>query len=289
MSTSLSGFVHLNGRLVRVARARVSVFDRGLLYGDGLFETLRAYRGEPFALAAHLARLRSSADFLGIGLPRQPWRRHIRALLERNQLSAADAAVRITVTRGEAAPALRPPARIRATVIMTVLPIDPEIAKAQRSGVRVMLLPFGREGFLAEHKLLNYLPAVLGKVMAARHGAFEGVFVDNEGLVKEGATSNVFVWRHGQLLTPPVVSILPGVTRRLVLEAAAAVHLHAKERPLTTQDLLQAEEAFLTSSLAEVVPVTAVDTQLIGRGDVGAQTRRLQRLYRQIVDQGLTR
>ncbi|HEX7406685.1 MAG TPA: aminotransferase class IV [Candidatus Binatia bacterium] len=289
MKVSTPQFVHLNGRLLAASRAQISVFDRGLLYGDGLFETLRAYKGSPFGLDEHLSRLQASASFLGIGLPRQPWQKDIVALLRRNKLLDTDAWVRITVTRGVAAPTLLPPSRLHPTLIISAGPLHPTIAKAQRRGARVALLPFARHGVLVEHKVLNYLPAVLGKVIAARHGAFEGLFVNADGLVTEGTTSNIFVWRHTQLLTPPPGGVLPGLTRRLIMEAAVADGLRVTERPLTTHDLLDADEAFITSSLVEVVPIIAVDTRSIGNGQVGARTQRLQRLYRQMVDHALAR
>jgi branched-chain amino acid aminotransferase len=289
MSVTDSKFAHVNGRLLAGTRAQVSVFDRGFLYGDGLFETLRAYEGKLFALAEHLARLRSSASFLGIRVPRRPWEKDVSALLQRNQLVGTDAWVRITLTRGVAAPAVVPPSRIRPTVVITAGRLDPRIARAQQRGVRATLLPFARHGFLAEHKALNYLPGVLGKSFAARRGAFEGLFVDTDGWVTEGTTSNLFIWRNTRLLTPPAASILSGITRRLVIQAAVADGVGVEERPLTTRDLFDADEAFITSSLAEVVPLIAVDAHRIGNGKVGTHTRRMQRWYRQTVDQALGR
>ncbi|MBP1685350.1 MAG: branched chain amino acid aminotransferase apoenzyme [Deltaproteobacteria bacterium] len=287
MSTFAGRFVLINGELLAASQARISVFDRGLLYGDGLFETLRAYNGRPFALNEHLARLRASAAFLDIRLPRQSWRQDIGTLLRRNRLVQTDAWVRITLTRGVAAPRLVPPARMQPTIILTTASIDPGIASAQRRGVRVVLLPFARDGFLAEHKVIGYLPAVLGKSIAARRKAFEGLFVDGEGMLSEGTTSNIFIVRDASLLTPPVKSLLPGVTRRLIIAAAATDGLRVVEQPLRTVDLLQADEAFLTSAVAEVVPITAVDTHAVGTGRVGPRTRCLQRAYRQLVAQAL--
>jgi branched-chain amino acid aminotransferase len=289
MSAGLPTHVHLNGRLLPTARARIGVFDRGLLYGDGVFETLRAYHGTPFALQEHLTRLRTSAGFLGIILPRRPWGRDIDALLKANDLRTADAAVRISVTRGEAAPGLHPPPRTRPTVIIAATRIDPSIATAQRDGGRCTLLPFARHGFLAEHKVLNYLPGVLGKVIAARHHAFEGLFVDTSGHITEGTTCNMFVWSGRRLLTPPGVGILPGLTRRFVIEIASAEGYRVIERPLRVTQLVEAQEAFVTSSLAEVVPITAIDARPIGDGAVGPHTRRIQASYRQMVDRSLAR
>lgn len=289
MSPRAPTSVQLNGRLVSKQEAKISVFDRGLLYGDGLFETLRTYRGQPFLLKEHLARLQVSADFLGLVVPRRPWRRDLAALLKRNGLLATDAWVRITVTRGVGARGLLPPAQPRPTVIVMAGRLDRAIARVQRYGARVALVPFARHGFLAEHKVLNYLPGVLGKVIAARHDAFEGLFVNAEGRITEGTTTNVFAWRGKRLLTPPITGILPGLTRRIVIELAVADGARVAERPLSADDLLDADEAFLTSSLAEVVPIIAVNARSVGSGTVGPRTQRMQQLYRQMVDRALAR
>src|SRR5262249_23225130 len=144
-----------------------------------------------------------------------------------------------------------------------------------------------RHDFLGEHKVLNYLSSVLGKVMAARHRAFEGLFVDAAGCVTEGTTSNIFVSQQGQLCTPPIAGILPGVTRRFVIEAVTASGTRVVQRALKTEDLIAADEAFLTSSLAEVVPIVAVNARRIADGKVGPLTRRVQGHYRQMVDQAV--
>jgi D-amino acid aminotransferase len=281
MTTSYS-YVHLNGRLVPAARAHVSVFDRGLQFGDGLFETMRAYCGRPFALDRHLERLQRSAAALRMEIPRRPWGRQIEALLRKNRLLAVDARVRLTVTRGVGVPALVPPRDLKRTVIMTASPVEPEIAKVQKRGARVVLLPYVRSEALAGHKALNYLPAVLGKMTAHRRRAFEALFVAAGQRLTEGTTSNLFVWRRQRLVTPPTNGILPGVTRQLVMQLASEHGIRVLERRLTVTDLVTAEEAFLTGSVAEVVPVIAVDGEAIAEGRPGPLTRRLQQLYRQL-------
>jgi branched-chain amino acid aminotransferase len=284
VSTRRPQFVELNGRLLPVARATISVFDRGLLYGDGLFETLRTYHGKAFALDEHVARLQASARLLGIGFPRKAWQRSTEMLLRRNQLHATDAWARITLTRGVGQPGPLPVGHQRPTVLITAGRLDPAIAPAQRRGVRVTLVAFSRSGFLGEHKVLSFLPSVLGKVIAKRHHTFEAVFVNSEGYLTEGTTSNIFVWQRGRLITPPVDGILPGLTRRFVIRAAAADGAPVAERPLAPHELREADEAFLTSSLVEVVPIIGVDGHAIGDGRAGRRTRRLQDLYRQMVD-----
>jgi len=279
----LTGTVFLDGHLVSAARARVSAFDRGLLYGDGLFETLRSYQGRPFALDRHLARLRGTARWLGIPVPAMDWRRQITAVLQRNRLLGVDASVRITLTRGPAVPGLLPPVRPRPTVLIICAAVPAALAAVQRRGARVALLPFARGGALAGHKLLDYVPAVLGRVLARRQRAFEGLFVDARGYLSEGTTSNLFVVRRGRLLTPPLdgeAGVLPGVTRSLVIALATAAGIRVQECRLRVSDLVAANEAFCTASVAEVVPIVRIAERAIASGRPGPLTRRVQELYR---------
>src|SRR5262249_3032461 len=159
--------------------------DRGLLYGDGLFETMRAYNGKVFALTEHLIRLRRSATVIGIPLPDEDWEAVIGKLLRRNKLVDVDAWGRLTSTPGSQAPKVRPTETMRPTYFVLVRPVDAELADKQRAGVTVKLLPYSRFGFVPELKSLNYLPAVLGKVLAAQHGADEGIFVRDGRYVTE--------------------------------------------------------------------------------------------------------
>jgi len=281
--TYRDGYVLLDGRVVAASRAKVSVFDRGLLYGDGLFETMRGYSGRVFALTEHLERLRSSAQFLGISIPDLDWRVALGDLLRRNGLGTSDAWVRLNITRGPADPALLPPVESRPTSFVLVRPVAETIAAAQRRGVAVTLLPYSRHGFVPEHKSLNYLPGVIGKTLADHRGAYEGLFVRDGKFLTEGTTSSVFVVRGGRVVTPPEEGILPGVTRRLVLAAAESAGIPTAERALRTSALNDANEVFLTSSVAEIVPVVKVDGRRVGDGKPGLVTRQLQRLYRTYV------
>jgi branched-chain amino acid aminotransferase len=278
------GYVFLNGRFVAAARASVSVYDRGLLYGDGLFETLRAYQGKAFGLEAHLERLTDSSKVLGLPVPAYDWRAVIGELLRRSRLDRRDAWVRITLTRGRAEPTVLPPVPPRPTIIVMAKPIDPTLAAKQRHGVAVALLPYSRHGFIPEHKTLNYLPAVVGKVLADRHGAYDGLFVRRDHFITEGTTSSLLVVQNKSVWTTPIGGILPGVTRRRVLDIAARAHLRTLECDLTTTDLLEADEAFLTSSISEIMPIVEVDQTRVGKGVPGPITRRLQKLYRAEVE-----
>jgi branched-chain amino acid aminotransferase len=281
------GFVYLNGRVVPAAGARVSVFDRGFLYGDGLFETMRSYRGALFGLSEHLARLRASARWLGIPVPSIEWSRAIERLLWRNDLIDGDASVRITLTRGPGRPGLLPPVAVTPTVLIVAAAIGPEVARAQRRGARVTLLPFARDGATAGHKTLDYVPAILGRMQAQRVDAFEALYVTPRGHVTEGTTSNLFVVRHDELLTPPLAAaggVLPGVTRRLVMDLARTLTLRVRERRVPVRELLAADEAFCTSSVVEIVPIVRVDHQPVADGRCGALTRRLQHGYQARID-----
>jgi D-amino acid aminotransferase len=279
-----NGTVFLNGNYLPAQKAVVSVYDRGLLYGDGLFETMRAYKGKVFALPEHLRRLRRSADVLGIPLPEEDWSAVITELLRRNQLTGVDAWVRLTVTRGSQAPKVLPTETLQPTYFVLVRAVDPELADKQRDGVAVKLLPYSRFGFVPELKSLNYLPAVIGKVLAAQHGADEGIFVRSGRYVTEGTTSSLFVVRRNALWTTPVGGILPGITRGIVINLASKAKLKVVEKQITSTDLLRSPEAFLTSSLVEILPVVQVDKTRLGDAAPGPVTRQLQELYRSAVE-----
>lgn len=281
--TEPTGSVFVNGRFVSAANATVSVFDRGLLYGDGLFETLRSYRGVVFALEDHLDRMQTSARVFGLPTPEHEWREICGELLRRNGLRRGDAWVRIMITRGPGEVGLLPPAVPAATAIAMAGRIPGDLARRQRRGVAVMLLPFARESFMAEHKSLNYLSGVFGKTHAARHEADEGLYVDASDCIREGTTSSVFVVKDAAVLSPPLSGILPGVTRRIVLDLAVAAQIRVVAQPITPADLRQADEAFLTSAVAEIVPIIRVDESRIATGRPGTVTRRLQRLYQAAV------
>lgn len=280
---SRDGYVFLNGRMVEAKRATVSVYDRGLLYGDGLFETMRGYKGRAFAIEEHFHRLRTSADILGLPIPNLDWRKVIAELLLKNGLQRQDTWVRLTITRGPAEPRVLPPDIAKPTTMIMVRPLDRDIARHQKRGVKVSLLPFSRHGFVPEHKSINYLPAVVGKVLASYHGAYEGIFVRADHVLTEGTTTSVFVVRDKTLFTAPQGGILPGVTRGLVMDLARAHGIQALEREITTTDLRLADEAFLTSSMIELVPIVHVDEAPLAKGKPGPITTRLQKLYAEAV------
>ena len=279
------GVVFLDGRYLPASQARVSVFDRGLLFGDGAFETVRCYGTSPFSLAAHLERLEGTASRIGIPIrfPEPTWRRRFGEIVRRNHLERDGATVRLTITRGPDSQGMLPPADPRPTVLLTARPLDPRIPRLQRRGADVVLLPFhpGVGGLLSGEKTLLYLTAVLGKERALRRGAFEGIYMSGNEIL-EGTTSNLFVARNGILSTPPLeAGVLPGITRRTVIALARDAGIRVRERKLRVLDLTSADEAFLTASIIEVIPVRRVGKDCL-RLVRGPLTRAVQAGYERL-------
>lgn len=276
----------LNDRLVPARHATISALDRGFVYGDGLFETVRTYAGKPFGLPQHLRRLARSARVFRIPFEASPdhWLPRIRRCLRANDLLATDAAVRLTVSRGAGPFGIVPPAKLRPTIMMLATPVDPRLPTAQARGVSICFFPFRLvAGTLPSHKTLHYLPAVLGKMIAKRRGAWEAVYLGADDTVLEGTTSNVFAVERGRLVTPPLHGILPGVTRHVLTTLAKRAGVPLVERPLTCRQLLAADEVLLTASTIEVLPVVRVERTRIGDGTPGPVTRTLQEHYRRHV------
>jgi D-amino acid aminotransferase len=274
--------VWFNGRIVDAARAVLPITERGFLYGDGLFETVRAYQGRPFLLARHVARLHRSARLLAIPAPARVsyWARAVARVLAANGID--DAALRLTVTRGRA-PRLDPPAHPRPTVLVQARRLDAALPLAQARGVGVCLLPFARgSGPFVELKTLDYLPAVLGRRQARRRNAYDGLYVTPDGTITEATTANVFVWLGDRLRTP-AQGILRGITRDLVATLARRLGLRVEEKPVPSDALRGAREMFLTSSVVEILPVVRVDGRTIGTGLPGPVTALLQAAYRREV------
>ena len=274
--------VWLNGRFLLARDARVSALDRGLLHGDGVYDTWRTYGGAPFATAAHVRRLAAAARTLGLPAPGpvRLWERRVRALVARSGL--ADAAVRLTVTRGTAGEGLAPERPARPTLLLTARRLAAYLERRQREGVPVVLLPFPRDagppwgGF----KLVGHPSAVVGRVDASRRGAAEGLYVTADDEVTEATSANLFLVEGRALVTPPrAAGILPGVTRALVIALARRAGLGVREERVTAARLRRAREIFLTASTIEILPVVRLDGRRVGNGRPGPVTQRLQSAY----------
>jgi branched-subunit amino acid aminotransferase/4-amino-4-deoxychorismate lyase len=275
-------FVWLNGRVLPAARARVSALDRGLLHGDGVYDTWRTYGGRPFLVAAHLRRLAAACRTLQLPPPGTAalWEARVRLLLRRNRM--LDATVRLTITRGDAGDAIIPTRPARPTILLTLRPLPPDLTANQARGVRATLLPFPRDNGApwGGTKLLGHASAVVGRLRAARRGAAEGLYVAADGTVTEGTTSTLFVVERGRLLTPPLAAgVLPGVTRDTVLRLARRAGVPVVERAVAADRLRRVDEIFLTASTSEVLPVVRLDGHRIGDGTPGPVTRTLQARY----------
>lgn len=276
--------VWINGVLRDPGSASVGVEDRGFTLGDGLFETVRAYGGTAFRLRAHLERLADGARRIGVPLP-DGLDAAVRETLAASGLR--DAALRLTLSRGPGS-GVAPPESARPTTVITARPYAAE-PRWYADGIRAVVA----RGRLNEHaataglKQLGYLDAVLAVAEARKDGADDALLLDTAGHLAEGAASNVFLVSGGVLQTPPLTcGPLPGVTRAAVLEIAAELGIPADDQsPIPLDAIPSADEAFLTSSLREIVPLTSVDGQAIGGGWPGQLTMRLLARYREQVRQ----
>jgi len=288
--TSMGRVVSLDGVLTPPEQASVSVFDRGFLYGDAVFEVLRTYGGRPFSLQEHLARLRRSADKVFIPMPVDE------AILGREveaTLAAAgnpESYVRIVLTRGSGPLSLDPDTASHPLRVILVEPVTPPVRELYVRGIALAVVHGRRvtdDTAAAGAKVTNYLPNLLALREAKGRGAQEALFVDAGGHVLEGASSNVFVVAGGRVSTPPVAAgILPGITRAHVLAAAAALGIPTDERAVSLGELLAADEVFVTSSIRELLPVVRVDDRVVGAGTPGAVARALHRRFREDVGMG---
>jgi branched-chain amino acid aminotransferase len=282
----MKSFVWLNGTLVAEDEAQVSLFDRGYLYGDGLFETMRAYGGKVFCLEAHLARLRAGANAIGMKLPlsQRQTEMAIASLLEVNSLS--DAYLRLTISRGVGLGPL-PEEKLLHTISLIArplhLPAEGEYAQGWKAILTSSALAPG--ALQSQLKSLSYIDKVLAKMQAQAAGVQEAVLVNSSGEIAEGATSNLFIVTAGQLITPHIsIGILPGITREVVIELATQMELEVTQTRLTPADLFAAKEAFLTNSIIEIMPLVEVAEHKIGNGKVGPVTQKLLEAYRYAAD-----
>ena len=283
--------VYLNGSLIPRSEAKVSAFDHGFLYGYGLFETMRAYNGKIFLLDRHLKRLFESAELLGLdgALAGIDLEQACFDVLKANNFK--DARMRLTVTRGDAGAFQGTRQDAAASVLITATAYTPLPAEAYEKGYKALISSFRRdsESLLSGLKSTGYLLSVLAKREAENAGIDEALLLNECGFVAEGSISNVFFVTHSELFTPPVESgILPGITREVVLELATGSKIRATEADIRVDDLPRFDEAFLTNSVLEIMPLVAVrdkagKTVSFGSRKPGATTQRLMSAYREMV------
>ncbi len=280
--------VYLNGRLVQRNRAKVSALDYGFLYGFGLFETMRAYKGRLFRLDEHLKRLAASAKVLDISINEMDLKDAVMKVMQINRLS--DARVRITVSPGEGAINADPRTCGKTTVLVVAeeyMPIQEEI---YNSGFRAIVSSFRRysQSPVSRLKSTSYLTNVMARHEARLAGADEAICLNEKGLVAEASMSNIFRVTVDGLKTPRLESgILPGITRQVVLDLASQMGINNTEGDIDIEELYTAEEVFLTSSLLEIMPLTVLDNKNIGNGRVGDNTKGLMKAYKKLVSSKL--
>ena len=278
--------IFVNGKIVDRKKAVISVEDRGFLYGDGLFETMRSYGGRVFALDEHLARLYCSSRLIGMKIEKDK-KYFIQAVywaLKANRLS--DAYVRLTVTRGKGMIGIAASDIRDQSYVVIAKKFIPYPAKLYEKGVRLLTASVRRNeaSVTSRVKSLNYLDNIMARIEAQRRGAADGLILNTSGMVASAVVSNIFMIKGKRLITPSLDSgILPGVTRKIVLSLALKLGLSPVEKRVRPQELLSADEAFLTNTLMEVMPVARIDNKLIGTGSPGPVTKSIHEKYRDFV------
>jgi branched-chain amino acid aminotransferase len=288
-SPHMAATVNVNGRVSDQEHAVISVFDHGFLYGEGVYETLRTYNGQPFLFERHMRRLRKSAGMLALDVPLEDAQidARFRATMRTANLGDGphrEAYIRILVTRGVGELTYDPAACPTPSIVVIVKPnVDPPRDVFER-GVRVALVPIVRNHPGSVNPLIksnNLLNNALAMQEAFRRGGFEGDMRNYKGELAEGTQSNLFVVTNGAALTPPIdAGLLPGITREFLFEVGREIGIPVREAVLKDNDLFGADESFLTSTTREVVPIVQVDERTIGSGKPGPVTLALLDGYR---------
>jgi branched-chain amino acid aminotransferase len=276
--------IYIDGKYFDEKSAKISVFDHGLLYGDGIFEGIRAYHGRVFRLKEHIDRLFYSAKAILLNIPRSH-AEMMQAVVEtcrRNRLR--DGYVRLVVTRGAGGLGLNPRGCKAPSVIIIADKIQLYPAELYERGLDIITVPTTRNLHSALNpaiKSLNYLNNILAKIEANNGGCEEAIMLNSEGYVAECTGDNVFIIKAGQMFTPPLsAGALYGITRSVVMDMAREASIPVSEPNLTRYDLFNADECFLTGTGAELIPVVKIDGRVIGAGKPGPVTKSLVQRYR---------
>jgi branched-chain amino acid aminotransferase len=284
----MAATVNVNGRVFDEQHAVISVFDHGFLYGEGVYETLRTYNGQPFLFDRHMRRLRKSAGMVTLDVPLTDSQIDARFRETMTAAKLGDAAheayIRILITRGVGELTYDPAACPTPSVVVIVKPnVNPSVEAFER-GVRAALVPIVRNHPGSVNPLIksnNLLNNALAMQEAFRRGAFEGIMRNYRGELAECTQSNLFIVKNGAALTPPIdAGLLPGITREFLFEVGRDAGISVREAVLRDDDLFGADESFLTSTTREVVPIVRVDDRAIGSGAPGRVTRALLDGYR---------
>ena len=280
--------VYLNGDLIPLSQAKLSPFDRGFLYGYGLFETMRAYNGSVFRLDHHLIRLQKSAETLNLASLLTPSElgKACYDVLNANKL--VDARIRLTISAGEGALIPSPATCNNITIFIAAQKLLPLPSERYEQGFKTILSSWRRnsQSPLSRLKSTCYLENVLAKQEATTAGTDEALILNEQRQLCEGSTTNIFLVTNNTLITPATESgALPGITRETVLESAHSIGIKATERDVEPAELVNADEAFLTNSIIEIMPLTLFANNPIGTGKPGTLTRNLMSIYRRLVEE----
>ncbi len=279
--------IYLDGNLVPRDEAKVSVFDHGFLYGDGVFEGIRVYNGRVFKLTEHLVRLYESAKsiMLEVYLNIEELEKAVLKTVAANDLR--DAYIRIVVSRGVGDLGLDPNKCPKSTIVIIASKISIFPKEHYEKGLKVVTVATRRnipDALDPKVKSLNYLNNILVKIEANRAGVLEAIMSNSSGYITEGSGDNIFIVRRGKIITPPTyVGALEGITRECVMELAEEMGYTVLERPFTRHDLYIASECFLTGTAAEVIPVIDVDGRIIGEGRPGEITCKIMKAFHKYV------
>jgi branched-chain amino acid aminotransferase group I len=277
--------VYLNGKLIPITEASIPVTDYGFLFGYGLFETMRSYNGRVFRLEGHLDRLKKTVKMLEIPLDITGLKTAVYDTIEANNLK--EARIRLTVSAGTGSPAPDPASCGEPTVLITAWQYVPYPDDIYERGFHTRLSTSRRNSRcrIASMKTLNYMENLIAKREAKTGGFDDVLFLNEKGLVSESSSSNIFLVRDNVLKTPGIESgILPGITRAAVLELAMQQSIKTVEADIPGDEIMSADEAFLTNSVMEIMPLTEIDSKPVGYGKPGAITARLMKNYRELVE-----
>lgn len=283
----MAATVNVNGRISAQGEAVIPVFDHGFLYGEGIYETLRTYHGRLFLFDRHLRRLRNSARLIDLVIPfanDDELVAHIRDTIAAAKLDKEEAYIRLLITRGVGELTYDLRATPNPSWVIIVKPLVPPPAEVYDRGVKVVLVDVVRNHPQSVNPMIksnNLMNLALAAQAALKRGGFEAVMRNYRGELTECTQSNLFIVKNGVALTPPLESgLLPGITREFIFDIGRATDVDVRDQVLRDDDLFAADEAFLTSTTREVVPIVTVDRQQIGNGRPGPVTLKLLKAFR---------
>ncbi|MHC4267760.1 MAG: aminodeoxychorismate lyase [Planctomycetota bacterium] len=279
-------FISLNGKIIPDTEGSISINDRGFLYGDGIFETLRSYNGTPFKFKEHIERLRNSSKKLMIDFEytNPEIGNNIKALIEKNNIQNAH--IRITLSRGTGGSGLGISDNHKPTLLIQAKPFTPYKEELYDKGVTLVVSNSMRSTScpISCHKTTNLLKSILLKEEAKTMSANEVVILNTDGFVAECVVSNIFIVNNGRVITPSLeTNILPGITRRTVLDICDNNSIPASEERFTKETLVKSDEVFITNSLMEIMPVSGIDDYKIGNVIPGKITQQIMSAYKLLI------